>query len=251
MAERSGFLFGDRHSPTAARRDRIRLGVLALVTLLLVALGRIGFPTAEALWPLWTPVLYMSRTFSRPPRAPKIPLVLPPASSSDTAPAGAAEEKRIPALGVLPISGNLLIGAGSAEGVRIGDVVLAPPSASGEPLRYVGRVVSIERTRARVLLPRDPASLLPVSIEGLGADGFLARGTGRGIRCLYLTGQDANALGYDSRVHLAPVALPEGSEREVIEVGRIRLPTRAEEAFYSTDVSYSVDPARLEWVILR
>jgi hypothetical protein len=109
----------------------------------------------------------------------------------------------------------------------------------------------VDRFRSRAILPRDPASLLPVAIEGLGADGFLARGTGREVFCQYLTAEAARSVGYDSRVLLAPVALPLGREREGIEVGFLRGAATIEGAFFSVPIELAVEPARLEWVIVR
>lgn len=246
--ERSPFLFGDGRSPTATRRDRIRLGVIALFTLVLVVLGRFGIPSGAPLWPLWRPVLYLTRSFAPAtvsPRAARVILVptpMPPAAPGETV---------VRALGVLPGSGHLLVEGGSADGIPIGATVLAPPRNPGGPLRYVGRILSQDRIRSRAILPRDPGSLLPVAIEGLGADGFLARGTGASIRCLYLTASAAREVGYDSHVLLAAAALAPGREAEVIEVGWIRGTATAEEAFFAVGVEPAVEPARLDWVILR
>ena len=219
-----------------------------MITLVLVLLGRFGVPSGEPFWPLWRPVLYLTRSFDpaivspRTSRVILVPTPMPPAAPGETV---------VRALGVLPGSGHLLIEGGRADGIPIGATVLAPPREVGGPLRYVGRIVSQDRVRSRAILPRDPGSLLPVAIEGLRSDGFLALGTGSSVRCLYLTAAAARAVGYDSHVLLAPAALTPGREAEVIEVGWVRGTATAEEAFFAVGVEPAVEPARLDWVILR
>lgn len=245
---RSPFLYGARFSPTAARRDRIALGGVLLVTLFLIVLGRMGLFAGAPVWPLWAPVVALSRATALSPTAP--PAIERPRLSPAPAQPDTSWGRPAPALGVLPVSGRLLVGAGTDDGVREGDIVLAPALENASDLRYVGRIVTADEGRSRVLLPRDPASLLPVAIEGIGADGLLGRGTGRGFRVHYLTADAARRLVAGARVWLAPAVLPESLAGAHFEVGRTDSEPEREGTFYSVDVELSVDPARIEWVVI-
>lgn len=160
----------------------------------------------------------------------------------------AAEWITAPAWGVSPspAARRFHVAAGASEGIRVGAAVVGRIDPRREPV-LVGRVVEVHAAGSVAVAVADPASAVPVRVEGHGAGGILLQGAypRAGARLLYLPRTAAVAPGAEVRTVVGVPDLPAG-----LLVGTVETVAAGEGEFLEARVRLPVDPGALRVVLI-